>query len=115
MRPRIVAHPGALQEKIGGETAHEEAGQDEPPAQQDHALFWDYSDRSSWGLRWEAILPAGWRSLRCEDSIDRVTSNLVLLRWPKGKEIFKTPVDTPIGSGGKQTGGKRYGQLPSCS
>jgi len=47
VRPRIVAHPGALQEKIGGESAHQEAGQEEPPAQQDSALSWDYSDRSS--------------------------------------------------------------------
>jgi hypothetical protein len=47
VRPRVVAQPGALQEKIGDKTAHEEAGQEEPPAQQDRALFWDYSDRSS--------------------------------------------------------------------
>ena len=57
MRPRVVAQPGALQEKIGDKTAHEEAGQEEPPAQQERALFWDYSDRSSSGLRWESILP----------------------------------------------------------
>jgi hypothetical protein len=59
VRPRVVARLGALHEEIGGETAHEEAGQEEPPAQQERALFWDYSDRSSSGLRWESILPVG--------------------------------------------------------